>query len=260
LSRFVRMIAFGFFGDRIASAPRSATSFSAPWYRLINRFSAILAVSADIGLIVMGGSLKFREMLSARMGDVLSQLFIASSILKYHASLPADPVNDAHAEFALRRAFIAAQRALLGFYENFPVGPLGWLLKHLAFPLRMPVRHASDHLTRTLGTAIMEPHAVRDAISEFCYHSTDENDGQGLLEVSWQLLREVEPTLVVFRRAQRKHQLQGETFAEQLDDAIAQGVVAADQKRKLLEYERLRRECLFTDVFDMQLKEWQGRA
>jgi acyl-CoA dehydrogenase len=260
LSRFVRMIAFGFLGDRIAPTPRSATSFSAPWYRLIDRFSTILAVSADIGLVVMGGSLKFRELLSARMGDVLSQLFIASSILKYHASLPADPINDAHAEFALRRAFIAAQRALLGFYENFPVGALGWLLKHLAFPLRMPVRHASDQLTRALGAAIMEPHAVRSAISEFCYHSTDENDGQGLLEVSWQLLQEVEPILTVLRRAQRKHQLHGETFAEQLDDAIAQGLVAADQKQKLLEYERLRRECLFTDVFDMQLKEWQGRA
>ena len=64
----------------------------------------------------------------------------------------------------------------------------------------------------------------------------------------------------MLRRAQRKHQLHGETFAEQLDDAIAQGLVAADQKQKLLEYERLRRECLFTDVFDMQLKEWQGRA
>jgi acyl-CoA dehydrogenase len=260
LSRFVRMVAFGFVGDRIAATPRSAMAFSAPWYRLIDRFSAILAVSADVGLVVMGGSLKFRESLSARMGDVLSQLFIASSILKYHASLPAGAINDAHAEYALRRAFIAAQRALLGFYENFPIKPLGWLLKHLAFPLRMPVRHAPDQLMRTLGAAIMESHAVRDAISECCYHTTDENDAQGRLELTLQLLHEVEPSLTAVHRAKRKQQIHGETFAETLDDAIAQGIVAADQKHKLLEYERLRRECLFTDVFDMELKELRGSA
>jgi len=260
LSRFVRMVAFGFVGDRIAATPRSAMAFSAPWYRLIDRFSAILAVSADVGLVVLGGSLKFRESLSARLGDVLSQLFIASSILKYHASLPAGAINDAHAEYALRRAFIAAQRALLGFYENFPIKPLGWLLKHLAFPLRMPVRHASDQLMRTLGAAIMEPHAVRDAISECCYHTIDENDAQGRLELTLQLLHEVEPSLTAVHRAKRKQQIHGETFAETLDDAIAQGIVAADQKHKLLEYERLRRECLFTDVFDMELKELRGSA
>src|SRR5690606_20839808 len=149
-SRFLRMTPLGLFGEHLAAAPRDASSFARKWCRQIDRFSATLAVTADVGLVVMGGSLKVREMLSARLGDVLSQLFIASSIIKYHASLPSDPINDMHAEYALRRAFVSAQRALIGYYENFPVRALGWLLKHLAFPLRMPVRHAPDKLTREL--------------------------------------------------------------------------------------------------------------
>jgi acyl-CoA dehydrogenase len=259
-SRFLRMTALGLLSAKFAAAPANASPFARRWCQQIDRFSATLAVTADIGLVVMGGSLKVREMLSARLGDVLSQLFIASSIVKYHASLPVDPINDAHAEYALRRAFVDAQRALLGFYGNFPVRAFGWLLKHLAFPLRMPVQHASDKLTRELGLAIMQPGPVRDALSEFAYRTLDENDAQGRLELTLQLLHEVEPTLIVLRKAHRKGEVVGDTFAEQLTDAIHKGIVPAAEQQKLSEYERLRRECLYTDVFDFELKELRGQA
>lgn len=260
LSRFVRMMALGIASKLLAKTPANTSAFARPWYQSIDRFSAVLAVTADISLLVLGGNLKIREMLSARLGDVLSQLFIASSILKYHSTLPEDDINDAHAEYALRRSFVIAQRALIGFYENFPVRWIGWLLKHLAFPLRMPVQHASDQLTRELGMAIMQPSAVRDAISAQCYQSLDENDAHGRLEVTFQLLHEIEPHLIALRRAHRKGEIAGDTFDEQLSSAIAKGVVPAAEQRRLEEYERLRRECLYTDVFDFELKELRSRA
>jgi acyl-CoA dehydrogenase len=260
LSRFLRMIMLGLFGNLFAAAPPNASPFARKWCQQIDRFSTTLAVTADVGLVIMGGSLKVREMLSARLGDVLSQLFIASSIIKYHASLPADPINDAHAEYALRRAFVEAQRALVGFYGNFPVRFFGWLLKHLAFPLRMPVKHPSDRLTRELGMAIMQPSSVREAISECAYRTFDENDAQGRLELTFRLLHEVEPLLMVLRKAIRKHEVVGATYAEQLIDAVQKGIVPVADHHKLTEYERLRRECLFTDVFDFELKELRGSA
>jgi acyl-CoA dehydrogenase len=259
-SRFLRMTVLGLFGEKFAAAPPNASSFARKWCQQIDRFSATLAVTADVGLVIMGGSLKVREMLSARLGDVLSQLFIASSIIKYHASLPADPINDAHAEYALRRAFVEAQRALIGFYGNFPVRFFGWLLKHLAFPLRMPVKHPSDRLTRELGMAIMQPGSVRDAISDCAYRTFDENDAQGRLELTFGLLHEVEPQLNALRKAHRKGEVSGDTFEEQLIDAISKGIVPAADHRKLSEYERLRRECLYTDVFDIELKELRGQG
>ncbi len=271
LSRFVRMVVLGIAPNLLAKAPASSSVFAKPWYQAIDRFSAVLAVTADISLLVLGGNLKIREMLSARLGDVLSQLFIASSILKYHAKLAAensssadkaaaDNINDIHAEFALRQSFVSAQRALIGFYENFPIRSIGWILKHLAFPLRMPVRHASDRLTHELGMAIMQPSAVRDAISAQCYQTHDENDAHGRLEMTFQLLHEIEPHLIALRRAHRKGEITGDTFAQQLTNAIAKGIVPAAEQWRLEEYERLRRECLFTDVFDFELEELRGRA
>jgi acyl-CoA dehydrogenase len=244
----------------LAATPANASAFAKPWYQMIDRFSAVLAVTADISLLILGGNLKIREMLSARLGDVLSQLFIASSILKYHATLPGDEINDVHAEYALRRAFDETQRALAGFYRNFPVRPVAWLLKNLAFPFGMPVLPPSDRLTHELGMAIMRPSAVRDAISEQCYQSSDETDAMGRLEVTFQLLHEIEPHLIALRRAQRKGEISGDTFDEQLADAIAKNIVPSSEQYKLSDYERLRRECLYTDVFDFELKELRGQA
>jgi len=220
----------------------------------------MLAVSADVGLLVLGGRLKVRELLSARLGDVLSQLFIASSILKYHASLPADLRNDQHAEYALRRAFVNAQQALIGFYDNFPVRWLGCALKRLAFPFGVPVKPASDALVRALGTSMMELSPVRTALSACCYRSLDENDALGRLEVTFNRLLQVEQPLTALRKAIRKGEVAGGDFEAQLDDAIQKNVVGAEWRDPLLDYERLRRECLYTDVFDFELKEVKGRA
>jgi acyl-CoA dehydrogenase len=256
----LRAFTLGWFGRWIETGPARAPALAQPWYRLIDRFSAILAVSADVGLLTLGGKLKMRELLSARLGDTLSQLFIASSILKYHAALPEDARNDLHAEYALHAAFGKAQQALLGFFENFPVRWLGALLKFLAFPFGVPVPPVSDDMIRDLGAAIMEPGPVRDAIGQCCYRSTDERDALGRLETTFQRLLQVEPLLQVLRKARRKGEVRGETFAEELDDAIAKGIVPTGDRARMLDYERLRYECLLTDVFDENLKELRGAA
>ena len=258
-SRFLRMLKLGWFPNS-AAAPFDCPAFERPWFQRITRFSAILAVTADVGLLIMGGKLKVREMLSARLGDVLSQLFIASSILKYHESLPADSVNHWHAEYALRRCFITMQRALLAFYDNFPVRWVGSLLRRLAFPFGLPVDHGSDKLVRDLGKAIMQQHSVRDAISACCYQTLDEHDGVGRIEATFQLLLKIEESLLALRKAIRKGDVQGENFEQQVDDAIRRGVVNMSARADLLHYEHLRRECLYTDVFDKDLNELKGSA
>jgi acyl-CoA dehydrogenase len=48
----------------------------------MNRLSANLALLSDVSMAVLGGSLKRRERISARLGDVLSQLYLASAVLK----------------------------------------------------------------------------------------------------------------------------------------------------------------------------------
>jgi acyl-CoA dehydrogenase len=137
---------------------------------------------------------------------------------------------------------------------------LGAVLKFLAFPFGVPVQPVPDAMIRELGAAIMEPGPVREAISECCYRSSDERDALGRLETTFQRLLQIEPSLQALRRARRKDEVRGETFIEALDDAIAKGVVPVGERELLLDYERLRYECLLTDVFDGELRELRGAA
>src|SRR6185369_16536367 len=52
------------------------------YLQIMSRFSAAFALVSDISMFVIGGSLKRREKISGRLGDVLSMLYIMSATVK----------------------------------------------------------------------------------------------------------------------------------------------------------------------------------
>lgn len=259
-SRIVRMLTLGISGSRVGPHPAHPSAFSRPWYRMIDRFSAILAVTADVGMLVLGGQFKFREMLSARLGDVLSELFIASSLLKYHQSLPASEVNDLHAEYALQSAFHRAGMALTGFYDNFPVRWIGSLLKRAAFPWGLPCPAPSDRAVHALGKAIMEPSSVRDKLGTYMYHCDDPEDAIGRIEATYRALLEVEDAHRALHKAIRNGTIARGELGRQIAMAVEEGIIDRAQAEPLERYERMRYDCLLTDVFDRDLDRYLGGA
>ena len=112
-------------------------SYYAGYYRQLTRMSRALALCTDVAMLTLGGGLKRREMLSARLGDVLSQLYMASATLKMFEDegRPAAELPLVH--YGLQRALEHIGRALQGVFDNLPSRPLGWLLARLIFPLGM---------------------------------------------------------------------------------------------------------------------------
>ena len=51
-------------------------------YRQLGRYSSAFALAVDIALLALGGGLKRDEMISARFGDLLSELYLLSAVLK----------------------------------------------------------------------------------------------------------------------------------------------------------------------------------
>lgn len=259
-NRKMRLLAYALSGGRIAPAPAGASAFARPWYRSISRLSTALAFTSDIGLVTLGGEFKVREMLSARLGDVLSQLFIACSVLKYHESLPLRPVNDRHAEYALQQALYAAQEALLGFYDNFPIRWLGKAMKSLVFPFGRILGAVSDQQVAALGQAIMEPSEVREALGRYLYHSDDPDNALGKLESTYRQLLQVEEARRGLQQAIRRGEVDGHEWDQQLQQAIARGVIEPAMGEALKAYEQTRYDCLLTDTFDRQLEKLVGAA
>mgnify|MGYP005844790497 CR=1 FL=1 len=235
---------------RFGSVPENADDFTTPWYRRINLFSAALAVTSDLALGVLGGDLKRRELLSARLGDLHSQLFIACAILKFHSAHPRTDEEDAHADYALHQALYTGQEALYDFYANFPLRWAAHLLKLMAFPWGRMVRKPDDNAIRTLGGLIMEDNPVRRLFRPFVYENDNPQDPVGRVETTYQLLIALEPAWSHFTRAQSKGELTGETVEQRLQDAAQKGIIRRADVPRIKEYDERRYDCLLTDAFD----------
>jgi len=247
----VRTILNGFTRGRFGGTlPANADRFSTRWYQRINWLSAALAVTSDFALAILGGNLKRRELLSARLGDVHSQLFIACSILKFHSSHIRSHAEDVHAEYALQLALYKAQEALIEFHQNFPVRIVSGILKFLTFPLGRIVHKPSDELIRELGDLIMEDNPVRQHLAQYVYVTLDPEDSAGRVESTYQLLLALGPVWHTFLRAQHTGKVQGATLDERLNDAVSKNIIQQSDVAKILEYDARRFDCLLTDAFD----------
>jgi acyl-CoA dehydrogenase len=249
---FARLLWCGLTASMLSATPATASAFSKRWYQRINQLSAALATCADVALAVLGGDLKRRELLSARLGDVHSELFIACSILKYHDATPQSPAATRHAEYALRRSLSAAQRALAAFCVNFQVRWLGHLLNFICLPPGSAVHLPDDDLIRDLGDLILEPNPVREALAEKVYVSLDPNDAVGRLESTYRMLLEVEEAWQAFSRARSKGELAAQDLAGALQEAADKNIITADDVAALRDYDARRYDCLLTDHFDQR--------
>ncbi len=247
-SNLVRTQLLGLTRGHFSSVPANADDFSARWYQRINLLSASFASMSDIALAVLGGNLKRRELLSARLGDIHSQLFIACSILKYHSAHPRTRAEDVHAEFAITTALNKAQQALIEFSDNFPVGWVAKLVRFVTLPFGKIVLKPSDDLTRELGDLMLEDNPVRQHLAQYVYVSHEQDDAAGRVESTYQMLLALGPLWTTWLKNQNK--LTGANMTEKLQDAVSKNIIQPQDITRLLEYDARRFDCILTDAFE----------
>ena len=90
------------------------------YYQQLTRFSAALAFLADVSMGTLGGALKRKEKLSARLGDILSLLYLCSATLKRYEAEGRQPADAPLMHWAIWDAMFKAQSAFEGVISNFP--------------------------------------------------------------------------------------------------------------------------------------------
>ncbi|QSX35149.1 acyl-CoA dehydrogenase [Shewanella avicenniae] len=167
-------------GSYFASAPVSGETRN--YYKWLGRFSAGLAFVTDIAMLVLGGDLKRREMISARLGDVLSQLYLASATLKLfedHGRQFDDlPIVKHVLDTRLQKMAEAMEAAI----RNFPNRPMSWLLRLVVFPLGNRFKGPSDELTKQVVKGMLKPTPARERLT-FLSPTFKDNDNSGIAEV-----------------------------------------------------------------------------
>ncbi|RZA15810.1 MAG: DUF1974 domain-containing protein, partial [Lysobacteraceae bacterium] len=104
------------FGAPVAGTPPEVLAHEA---RMLARLSAKYALTCDLAMGLLGGKLKRMELLSARLGDCLAHLYMASACL-WRYVFDAQPDLLPFARAAMRVQLDAAEEVLRDLYANLP--------------------------------------------------------------------------------------------------------------------------------------------
>jgi acyl-CoA dehydrogenase len=228
LSNFARTFVLGIFGSRTVPVPDVAPA-THHYYRQLTRFSAALALLADVSMGVLGGALKRKEKLSARLGDVLSYLYLCSATLKRFESEGRQESDAPLMHWAIWDAMFKAQTALEGVISNFPNRLIAAVMRRTVFPLGRPYVVPSDRLGHEVAKLLIEPSATRDRLTAGMYLAAGEDDALGRIEAAMAATLAAEPIEARVREAQRSGRFSVGVGGDRAGAAQAAGVVTAEE-------------------------------
>jgi acyl-CoA dehydrogenase len=234
-SNGVRSLVLGLTHAKIGSAPGDA--YTRRFYRKLNRYSAALALVADTSMLVLGGKLKFKEKISARLGDVLSYLYIASSMLKRYEDEGRPASDQPLLAWAFHECVWRMQMALDGVIRNFPVRPVAWLLRALVFPFGRREVPPSDRLGHRVAAILTAPNEARTRLMSGAYLTPTANNPIGRMNALLPDVIAAEPIERKFLKAVKSGELDGLDYNAQLAQAEEKGIISSAE-RKLLEHVR----------------------
>jgi acyl-CoA dehydrogenase len=230
------MRAFGrsWTGGRLAPAPDIGAT--ARFYRQLSRYAASFAMVSDMALLTLGGRLKRKEMLAARLGDVLSELYLLSAALKRWEDEGRQDADLPLLAWCMETGFNTIEVRFADVFANLPNRFVACILRFINQPFGAAHRSPADALTKRCARLLLEPSETRDRLTAGLYLGKHE-EGLARLEQAFALAIENEPIAKRLRdariydwRAAKKSGLITDIESERmaaLEEAVAK-VVAVD--------------------------------
>ena len=255
-STLVLNLGFG----RFEHAPGNALSQG--YFRALNRQAAAFAMLADLSMMLLGGELKRRERLSARLGDVLSHMYLASAALKRYHDLDSPEYLSPLFRWAMEESLGHAERALDELLKNFPNPVLGCALRVVVFPFGRRHTGPSDALdaevAAVLGRTKGDPSL--EAVLAGCYRPQSPDDAVGALQHACDLLNAAHPLHKKLHDALKSGQVKPAAGEPSIDSALQAGVLQPAEAQTLREAEAARRKVIDVDDFSKeQLTHSEGK-
>lgn len=222
-----------------------------PYVKKLNWFSSALAVVSDVALFTLGGDLKRKEKLSARLGDVLSQLYLASSVLKYYHDQGCQNGDWPMVEWSLQTCLYQAQEAFYGLFQNFPYKMIRTGLKWLIFPYGKAFALPSDELGSKIIKPMLTLSEVRTRLTSLCYVGKEIDDPTGIVEFAFIKLVAAQPIISKIMHAIKTKQIQKNmAFEEQIQAALKKKIISESEVSILREFEVARKKVIAVDEFN----------
>ena len=248
LSNAARSWFMGMTGARYTDVP--AERQTKRFYQQINRYSASFALAADAAMLTLGGGLKRRELLSARLGDVLSYLYLTSMVLKHYRNQNEPPEDFPIVEWACRTLLYRAQEQLHSLLRNLPNRFVAVCLRLLIFPRGRIFSAPSDDTGQQIVELIINDTPTRDRLADCIYKTPDPTNQPGLLQQALASAEAVKPLERRVHDARKRGEITAEDTPGQIAQAEDAGILTHGEARELERFDALVMELTGVDDFD----------
>lgn len=219
------------------------------YYQHVNRYSASFALAADAAMLSLGGALKRKELISARLGDVLSYLYLASMVLKHYANEGSPEADLPVAEWSCRTLLYKAQEQMHGLLRNFPNRWLAAALRVAIFPRGRTFSMPSDDLGQRVAELIINPTPTRQRLADCAYVTPENTNPPGLLQQALELAEQIKPLERKVFDAKRAGEINSSDTPGQIAEAEEKGILTAEEAARVREFDVLVMELTGVDDF-----------
>lgn len=230
-------------------APAPFKDETARYYRAMSRFSANMLVLSDISMALLGGELKRKERLSARLGDILSYLYLGMAVLKRFDDQGRQKEDLPFMHWAMQDCLFKVEVAIDDCLDNFPSKPIALILRSLLAPFGKKFKKPSDKLEHQIAKILQSPCAARSRLGEGQYLTRDLSNPYG----------DLEQTLADIVQSEQLHQKVCAAIGETLPfvnlDKVAEkgrelGLLSDSEIETLIRAEQGRLNTINVDDFD----------
>ncbi len=220
------------------------------FYQQINRFSSAFALATDAAMLTLGGELKRKELISARLGDILSYLYLASMVLKHYRD-QGEPAEDLPlVEWACRTLLYKAQEQFHGLLRNFPNPFVSFALRIAIFPRGRTFSAPSDELGRRITELMINPTATRQRLADCAYTALEPTNPLGLLQEALESAERIKPLERRVFDAHRAGEITSDDTPGQIAEAERKGILTAQEAAQLRAFDERVLELTGVDDFD----------
>ncbi len=246
MSNAVRSLILGLTSSFIVQVPRGKMK---RYYQQATRFSSAFAFIADVCMLVFGGSLKRKETISARLGDIVSYLYLLSSVLKFYRDQGSNVDDLPLVRYASLFCLFEIQESFHDIIENFPNRPLAWILKFLIFPLGERFSKPRDAISHKVAQLLISPTATRERLAAGAYLTDQPNNLLANMQDALIKCIASEPIEKNIRLAKKDGGVTGYTLTEQAQSALEKGIITADELAIYMQAEEARKKIIAVDDF-----------
>jgi acyl-CoA dehydrogenase len=248
-SRGFRAWSMGLTGSHFGPAPAGVAPETRRYYQQLTRFSAAFAFISDVSMFVMGGDLKRKEKLSARMGDILSLMYLCSATLKRYEDEGRQAADAPLMHWAIWDAMFKMQNAFEGVISNYPSRIIAGLLHWYIFPIGRPYVVPSDKLGHEVARMLIAPSATRDRLTAGMYVPRREDDAVGVIELALEATIAAEPIEARIREARKDGKVGAGDTATMAAHAVEAGIITSEEQALLQRRAQLRDKAIAVDDF-----------